>query len=35
MQVIEAQCASILEPYDHLHISHDRTFPRRRLTQLR
>ena len=22
MQVIEAQCASILEPHDHLHISH-------------
>jgi hypothetical protein len=21
MQVIEAQCASILEPHDHLHIS--------------
>jgi len=25
MQVIEAQCASILEPHDHLHISHERT----------
>jgi hypothetical protein len=24
MQVIEAQCASILEPHDHLHISHER-----------
>ena len=22
MQVIEAQCASILEPHDHLHINH-------------
>jgi hypothetical protein len=26
MQVIEAQRASILEPHDHLHISHDRAF---------
>jgi hypothetical protein len=26
MQVIEAQRASILEPHDHLHISHERTF---------
>jgi hypothetical protein len=26
MQVIEAQCASILEPHDHLHISQIRTF---------
>ena len=26
MQVIEAQRASILEPRDHLHISHERTF---------
>jgi len=26
MQVIEAQCASILVPHDHLHISHERTF---------
>jgi hypothetical protein len=24
MQVIEAQCASILEPHDHLHINHER-----------
>jgi hypothetical protein len=23
MQVIEAQCLWILEPHDHLHISHD------------
>ena len=29
MQVIEAQCASILEPHDHLHIKHDRAFPHR------
>ena len=27
MQVIEAQCASILEPHDHLHISHKRIVP--------
>jgi hypothetical protein len=27
MQVIEAQCASILEPHDHLHISHVSKLP--------
>jgi hypothetical protein len=27
MQVIEAQCASILVPHDHLHISHERALP--------
>jgi hypothetical protein len=27
MQVIEAQCASILEPHDHLHISQIRALP--------
>jgi len=26
MQVIEAQCASILVPHDHLHINQIRTF---------
>jgi hypothetical protein len=26
MQVIEAQCTSILEPHDHLHIKQKRTF---------
>jgi hypothetical protein len=30
MQVIEAQCASILVPHDHLHISQKRAFPRKR-----
>jgi len=29
MQVIEALCASILVPHDHLHINHVRTFARR------
>jgi hypothetical protein len=28
MQVIEAQCASILEPHDHLHISQSRMLAR-------
>jgi hypothetical protein len=28
MQVIEAQCASILVPHDHRHINHERASPR-------
>jgi hypothetical protein len=28
--VIEAQCASILVPHDHLHINHDSAFLRKR-----
>ena len=27
MHMIEAQCASILVPHDHLHINHERMVP--------
>jgi hypothetical protein len=35
MQVIEAQCASIVVPHDHLHINQESAFPRKRLVNFR